>query len=618
MKLLSLHLRNFISVKKLSIDFEKLNGITVIDGRNGSGKSAVFIEAIVWLLYGKTIRKIRVTDIMREGSDEATQVSGTLLMDDGRTLLIERSRGKHGASLNFSFIGGKGGTTSGKQEVLERIIGFDFKLFTSSVVFGGAGISSFCALSDADRKDVLERLLDLERYSRAAQIAAETSGRISLKEEQARKECDRLSYLLEEENQNKVKWEVEKKRFESKREKEIEERKKKLAGLQEMLEEYKQQLVFEEKKFADERSAYEKQNAKWKKRADELESELKVATTRRLKAKANLEIARTELDNAKEEARRVEAEEPPPVCPFCGTPREKWPDPKIRPVSVEAPLKRLQNARQAYQHAKNAYERARMISMQAEGEVKSWAKEAPVPPDDSRVREVKASIRDAEKDVQVAKQMLAEAEKRRKNPYGRLLKKSLARIKSMEKRLTAYRNRLARYEIENEAVRFWVTGFSRRGLPGYLLDEAAPFLTKRSRRYASLLTDGMLDIRFNPAEGKHGKAFQPLVENADGGSSYDKCSKGERARVDLCVLLALRDLMESRAVGGFDQIFLDEVFDGLDDEGLERVMVMLRKVFKNRSVFVITHNPALKNEADHAITVEKRNNATVLKYLDGE
>ena len=63
MKINKIEIRNFYSIKKTSLNFNNFKGLVLIEGKNkdtggsnGAGKS-VLIEAVVWGLFGKTIRK---------------------------------------------------------------------------------------------------------------------------------------------------------------------------------------------------------------------------------------------------------------------------------------------------------------------------------------------------------------------------------------------------------------------------------------------------------------------------------------------------------------------------------------------------------------------------------
>ncbi len=75
------------------------------------------------------------------------------------------------------------------------------------------------------------------------------------------------------------------------------------------------------------------------------------------------------------------------------------------------------------------------------------------------------------------------------------------------------------------------------------------------------------------------------VEGA-GGGDYKGLSDGERVRVDVALLLGLAKLSRDQGL-----LVLDEVFDPLDDEGLEGAAEVLAEMARDRQVFLITHNP---------------------------
>jgi DNA repair exonuclease SbcCD ATPase subunit len=127
----------------------------------------------------------------------------------------------------------------------------------------------------------------------------------------------------------------------------------------------------------------------------------------------------------------------------------------------------------------------------------------------------------------------------------------------------------------------------------------------------------MMNIHFDPTveggrEARGGQRLAVVVENREGGDSYKTQSKGEKARVDVCVLLAIRQLMAQRMAYTFDQLFIDEVFDGLDAEGVERVAGLLRSEFPNMPIFIITHNDSLKGLMNQTISVRKRNGCSTI------
>ncbi len=75
-----------------------------------------------------------------------------------------------------------------------------------------------------------------------------------------------------------------------------------------------------------------------------------------------------------------------------------------------------------------------------------------------------------------------------------------------------------------------------------------------------------------------------------GGGDYSACSSGERARLDLSLLLGLARLSKCDGFMAFD-----EVFDALDPDGVEAVSTYLTEVARDRQVIVISHHAEFRD-----------------------
>lgn len=73
---------------------------------------------------------------------------------------------------------------------------------------------------------------------------------------------------------------------------------------------------------------------------------------------------------------------------------------------------------------------------------------------------------------------------------------------------------------------------------------------------------------------------------------YASCSGGERRRVDVALLLALRELAVA-AHGRDGSLLCDEVFDALDSQGQADVAAALEEMAADRAVVVVTHSPEM-------------------------
>ncbi len=83
------------------------------------------------------------------------------------------------------------------------------------------------------------------------------------------------------------------------------------------------------------------------------------------------------------------------------------------------------------------------------------------------------------------------------------------------------------------------------------------------------------------------------VEGAGGGHGYKAASGGERRRIDVALLLALAEVAGAAHGDTGGTLWFDEVFDALDDPGVEAVTGAIEELGETHSVVVITHNPQL-------------------------
>ena len=159
------------------IDFEKLTdrGIFGIFGPTGSGKSTI-LDAITIAMYGKISRDTR--EFINTGTDNATvsyefeigkgSERKTYIVDRGikrdiksggyKTSMARLREIKEGANIILS---------EGPRDVQEniiKIVGLSSDDFTRSVVLPQGKFNEFLKLTGLDRRNMLERIFNLEKY----------------------------------------------------------------------------------------------------------------------------------------------------------------------------------------------------------------------------------------------------------------------------------------------------------------------------------------------------------------------------------------------------------------------------------------------------------------------
>jgi len=142
--------------------------------------------------------------------------------------------------------------------------------------------------------------------------------------------------------------------------------------------------------------------------------------------------------------------------------------------------------------------------------------------------------------------------------------------------------------------------FGRKGplrtssLPIILTDFEA-----KSNLYFSAL--GIVQVRYTLEKGSIIQKY--CTGHSDKWRTYGSLSDGETTLANRCADFALRDVAESSRESLIDTVFLDEPFDGLDSEHMERVPAVL-DILKDKNIIVISHSSELKPYFSDIITVQ--------------
>lgn len=140
------------------------------------------------------------------------------------------------------------------------------------------------------------------------------------------------------------------------------------------------------------------------------------------------------------------------------------------------------------------------------------------------------------------------------------------------------------------------------GVRAMMFGRALTSLEKLTNAYISWLHPDVR-VKLSPTkEKKDGETVDAItltIENT-GNGSYRACSQGAKRRIDLALLLALSRLSPNK--GG--TLYLDEAFDGLDEQGVQGACELLAHLGKQTHVILITHNKQLASTVDAVQHIE--------------
>lgn len=164
--------KNFLSTgnRFTEIDLIKVPK-TVIHGTNGSGKTT-FVDALYFALYGKSFRKVKKDSVVNyiTKKNALVELDFTIRKDNYKII-----RGVKPATFEIyknDKLVPKDSTTVAYQVHLETfIIHMNEKMFTQTVLLGSTNYTPFMLLGAADRRNVIESLLDIQIFTTMNDLA---------------------------------------------------------------------------------------------------------------------------------------------------------------------------------------------------------------------------------------------------------------------------------------------------------------------------------------------------------------------------------------------------------------------------------------------------------------
>lgn len=608
----TIHIENFMSFKSADLSLNDRGFVTVV-GRNdnvcdnsvsnGSGKSSLW-EALLWCLTGDTVRGTK--DVVNNKSDEGALVELDFVLNNKQYRVI-RSKEHSIYKTNLKIfvdekdVSGKGIRDS--EKILSNLLSdVDTPLLSSVVILGQGLPQKFTNNTPSGRKEVLEKLThsdfmidDLKKRvtqrqsilsGRVSDISAKLNGERSRGEILARQQAESKSFLSK--SIDDVKEKLDSYRIEqSKLEEDVRSIEATKAELSAQISE-----IQEKRLSIKEKGTQEILNLK--QRQTELCEPIKASV-------AELTAQRKQIEKTIKEKKSIKD-----VCPTCGQ--------RISGVVIpdtaddEKSLQSCNELLSAYNAQIKKINEA-FTSEEAElrkthnDEYSVCTLEINKLQDDLRRQSNTLNQIDSEILSINSKLNAIEAQY---NEYQTLYKYNEEKLKQITEQLTKSENEASALESELEEL-------SGR------LSIVKSFSTALSRDFRGVLLTGLIDYLNNKL-----KEFSNIVFNSDSvlfaldgnnisikcnGKEYESLSSGERQKIDVMVQFALRDMLCNYLGFSCNMLVLDEVFDGLDGRGCEKIIDLMSECLSDvSSVFVVTHRQDLAIPSDGTIVVNKDRN----------
>jgi hypothetical protein len=146
------------------------------------------------------------------------------------------------------------------------------------------------------------------------------------------------------------------------------------------------------------------------------------------------------------------------------------------------------------------------------------------------------------------------------------------------------------------------------GIKSKIINEYIPILNKLINKYLGefgFFVDFTLDENFN----------EKILSRGRDEFGYNSFSEGEKARIDLSILFAFRQITEMKNSANCNLLFLDECGDASLDLNSKEAFIDILSQLENGNNFVISHQAPDTSIYDQVIKAEKKNDFSVLEYL---
>jgi DNA repair exonuclease SbcCD ATPase subunit len=552
--------KNFLSTGNTftEVDFQQ-HHTNLIIGTNGAGKSTI-LDALTFVLFNKPFRKINKPQLVNTTNEKDCVVEIEFSINS-RDYLVRRGIKPSVFDIEVNGVPlHKEADDRANQKILEEnILKVNYKSFTQIVVLGSSTFVPFMQLTIANRREVIEDLLDIRIFSAMNNLIKE---RI-----RSEKDSIRTLELRKDNMKDKVKMQEDFiEELENRGNANINANKEKIT-----------RLDAEVGVYLDENARTEEEIFKYTKEQEDV-----VGATEKLVKLNNLKGKISQKVSVITKEHKFFTENT--VCPTCTqTIEEEFRVNRIADVQNKA--KELQKGFQDLEDTiKFEQERERQFSVLSK-EITKLNHE--ISQNNTRISLNQRQIRDLESEIQTITNQLEN-----RNTEHEKLEEFKENLQKTIEDLSDKKEQIVYYDFAYSLLK-------DDGVKTKIIKKYLPFINQQVNRYLQMMDfyiNFHLDSEFNES------IKSPIHENF----SYSSFSEGEKMRVDLALLFTWREVARVKNSVNTNLLIMDEVFDSsLDGFGTDEFLKIIRYVIKDANIFVISHKSDLHDKFETVLRFEK-------------
>lgn len=565
LKFKKVRFKNFMSYGEqfTEVDLDTHDSTLVI-GKNGQGKSSV-IESITFGLYGKPYRKIKKDQLVNSVNAKGTLVEIEFEVNNGSYMV---RRGIKPVVFEVFYNGNllnQDNKNKDYQRILEsQILKMSYKSFTQMVVLGSSRYEPFMTLKAADRRSIIEELLDISIFS---VMQTEIKNVIANQKQiikDAQAEHKNFKVLIKEN-------EIFLKKLESSKNTQIADIQKSLNDLAAKLEGHNSKLKKIDDFAAEHSDAEDKAKKALNKYGENTDK------SRELKTEINKDLKMVKFFNDHTE------------CPTCTqTINDEF--------RIEIRDKHQSQADSNRTLFDDLVEKSKKLKEYHDKQMEA-------------ISGIKSLRIEVSNDIRTTEALIKDATKRMKSTETNTDNTSeiIEKIETLNSDLEALNKSITKDMVKMKYFELCLKLTSDGGMKAQIISTYLPMINTFINKNLSTMD---FFVSFYLDEN-----FEETIKSRFRDTfSYASFSEGEKARINMAILFAMIEIAKAKNSVSTNLLFLDEIFDSsIDLDGAESLSKLLNDAKMN--VIVISHNANMANRFSRVLIAEKQGNFSSINEI---
>jgi len=592
-QLKEIQLRNFISIgnKVLTIDFRE--GLFRVTGenldnntKNGTGKSSVFCDGLMFGLFGKPLRKINIPDLPNTINNRKNCEIKLTFSLENKNYMIYRGINPTFLKLYENYnVGDEDAKCNDNekqdsakkftQKRIDELIGANYNTYSHLLIMSNSYATPFLDLRNDQKRQIVEDILGISIFGDMSEVAKNESLSLKGNVNVTTKEYEVSSSNFESLKSNHRKLKKMSNEFTLNKKNRLTELKTHLSSL-------KSDIKLLEAKTNDE---------KIKEKIVSLKNHLDKNKKKKNKIYVNKQVNERTIKSNERVIIQLEGK---PVCPLCNTET---------------------NSKHIEDHMFNLINEVNNKKVEVENETKQISEvESKIESINSKIAELNDKLAICIDNFNKLQQLNfdktrteteVEKVKSEKNNFLELINEEELNNKQTE--IKELEDKLNTYSVEREYYEYIRKLLSDSGIKNYVIKKVVKFWNLKVNYYLNKL-NAEFTIKFD-------ESLNALIKSRNRDElQYHSFSGGEKARIDVAILLSIIDISKLQNSIDLNVMVIDELLDsGLDETGREDVLNLFKdmSIKQNKSIYVISHNPNLPVDLfNKEITLYKKNGFT--------